>query len=56
MLSGGAGMDTISYTLVIEEVSRVCATSGVIGCTLARPRIPSVPNSLRLGSSVPTRE
>ncbi len=27
---GGAGMDTISYTLVIEEVSRVCATSGVI--------------------------
>ncbi len=27
---GGAGMDTISYTLVIEEISRVCATSGVI--------------------------
>jgi butyryl-CoA dehydrogenase len=27
---GGSGMDTLSYTLVIEEVSRVCATSGVI--------------------------
>jgi butyryl-CoA dehydrogenase len=27
---GGAGMDPLSYTLVIEEVSRVCATSGVI--------------------------
>ena len=27
---GGAGMDTVSYCLVIEEVSRVCATSGVI--------------------------
>src|SRR5437764_10365241 len=27
---GGAGMDTLSYCLVIEEVSRVCATSGVI--------------------------
>ncbi|HEX5759415.1 MAG TPA: acyl-CoA dehydrogenase [Thermoanaerobaculia bacterium] len=27
---GGAGMDTVSYCLAIEEVSRVCATSGVI--------------------------
>jgi butyryl-CoA dehydrogenase len=27
---GGAGMDTLAYTLIIEEVSRVCATSGVI--------------------------
>ena len=27
---GGAGMDAISYCLVIEEISRVCATSGVI--------------------------
>src|SRR5262245_8324458 len=27
---GGAGMDVLSYCLVIEEVSRVCATSGVI--------------------------
>ncbi len=27
---GGAGMDSISYCLVIEEVSRLCATSGVI--------------------------
>jgi butyryl-CoA dehydrogenase len=27
---GGAGMDALSYCLVIEEVSRVCATSGVI--------------------------
>jgi butyryl-CoA dehydrogenase len=27
---GGAGMDTLSYALVIEEISRVCATSGVI--------------------------
>ncbi len=27
---GGAGMDTVSYCLVIEEISRVCASSGVI--------------------------
>ncbi|HEV7515690.1 MAG TPA: acyl-CoA dehydrogenase [Thermoanaerobaculia bacterium] len=27
---GGAGMDAMAYALVIEEVSRVCATSGVI--------------------------
>ncbi|HYG63067.1 MAG TPA: acyl-CoA dehydrogenase [Thermoanaerobaculia bacterium] len=27
---GGAGMDNIAYCLVIEEISRVCATSGVI--------------------------
>jgi butyryl-CoA dehydrogenase len=27
---GGSGMDTISYCVVIEEISRVCATSGVI--------------------------
>ena len=27
---GGAGMDPLSYCLVIEEVSRVCASSGVI--------------------------
>jgi butyryl-CoA dehydrogenase len=27
---GGAGMDPIAYCLVIEEVSRCCATSGVI--------------------------
>lgn len=27
---GGAGMDNVSYCLVIEEISRVCASSGVI--------------------------
>lgn len=27
---GGAGMDALSYCLVIEEVSRVCASTGVI--------------------------
>lgn len=27
---GGSGMDMISYCLVIEEISRACATSGVI--------------------------
>ena len=27
---GGAGMDVLSYTLVIEEISRVCASTGVI--------------------------
>lgn len=27
---GGAGMDALAYCLVIEEVSRACATSGVI--------------------------
>jgi butyryl-CoA dehydrogenase len=27
---GGGGMDTMSYSLVIEEISRACANSGVI--------------------------
>jgi butyryl-CoA dehydrogenase len=27
---GGSGMDVVSYTLVIEEISRVCANMGVI--------------------------
>ncbi len=27
---GGAGMDGISYCLVVEELSRVCATTGVV--------------------------
>ncbi len=27
---GGAGMDQVSYCLVIEEISKVCASSGVI--------------------------
>ncbi|MEM7048068.1 MAG: acyl-CoA dehydrogenase [Acidobacteriota bacterium] len=27
---GGAGMDTVSYCLAIEEISRVCASTGVI--------------------------
>jgi butyryl-CoA dehydrogenase len=27
---GGAGMDHISYTIMIEEISRVCASTGVI--------------------------
>jgi len=27
---GGAGMDTVAYVVAIEEVSRVCASSGVI--------------------------
>jgi len=27
---GGAGMDTTAYTLVVEEISRVCGSSGVI--------------------------
>ncbi|MCP4657606.1 MAG: acyl-CoA dehydrogenase family protein, partial [bacterium] len=27
---GGSGMDGISYCLVVEELSRVCATTGVI--------------------------
>ena len=27
---GGAGMDSLSYCLVIEEISRVCASTGVI--------------------------
>ena len=27
---GGAGMDTVSYCLAIEEISRACASSGVI--------------------------
>jgi butyryl-CoA dehydrogenase len=28
--NGGAGMDHVSYTIVIEEISRVCASTGVI--------------------------
>lgn len=27
---GGAGLDSISYAIVIEELSRVCASTGVI--------------------------
>ena len=27
---GGAGMDTLAYVLVIEELSRACAATGVI--------------------------
>src|SRR2546426_787553 len=27
---GGAGMDTIAYTLVIEELARACASTAVI--------------------------
>ena len=27
---GGAGMDMVSYCVAIEEISRVCASSGVI--------------------------
>ncbi|HTC40864.1 MAG TPA: acyl-CoA dehydrogenase family protein, partial [Candidatus Acidoferrales bacterium] len=27
---GGAGMDHISYAIVVEEISRVCASTGVI--------------------------
>ncbi|MEP6993489.1 MAG: acyl-CoA dehydrogenase family protein [Acidobacteriota bacterium] len=27
---GGSGMDTVSYSIVIEEISRVCANMGVI--------------------------
>ena len=38
---GGAGMDHICYTIVIEEISRVCASTGVIL---------SVQNSLYCGS------
>jgi butyryl-CoA dehydrogenase len=29
-VEGGAGMDHISYAIVIEEISRVCASTGVI--------------------------
>jgi butyryl-CoA dehydrogenase len=27
---GGSGLDTISYAIAMEEISRVCASSGVI--------------------------
>src|SRR6478672_11783387 len=27
---GGAGMDTIAYALALEEISRACASTGVI--------------------------
>src|SRR4029453_8802017 len=27
---GGAGMDTVSYVLALEEISRACASTGVI--------------------------
>ena len=27
---GGSGMDLVSYAIVIEEISRVCANTGVI--------------------------
>src|SRR4030042_6637845 len=27
---GGAGLDTISYSIIVEEISRKCASTGVI--------------------------
>ena len=27
---GGAGLDTVSYTTIVEEISRKCASTGVI--------------------------
>ncbi len=32
---GGSGMDNISYCVVIEEISRYCATSGVVNAGYA---------------------
>ena len=43
---GGAGMDHVCYAIVIEEISRVCASTGVIL---------SVQNSLVLRSDPPLR-
>jgi alkylation response protein AidB-like acyl-CoA dehydrogenase len=30
---GGAGLDTLSYALVVEEINRACASTGVILCS-----------------------
>lgn len=40
MLSGGAGLDYLAYAIAMEEVSRGCASAGVIM---------SVNNSLYIG-------
>jgi butyryl-CoA dehydrogenase len=34
---GGSGMDTVSYSIVIEEISRVCANMGVIHSLVCDP-------------------
>jgi len=30
---GGAGLDVLSYALVVEEINRACASTGVVMCT-----------------------
>src|SRR5437899_11430917 len=30
---GGAGLDTLTYILVVEEINRACASTGVVLCS-----------------------
>jgi len=30
---GGSGLDSLTYTLVLEEINRACASTGVVLCT-----------------------
>src|SRR5919201_4324487 len=30
---GGAGLDVLSYTLIVEEINRACASTGVVLCS-----------------------
>src|SRR5439155_26853266 len=30
---GGAGLDAVSYALIVEEINRACASTGVVLCS-----------------------
>src|SRR5207302_4584308 len=30
---GGSGLDTVSYVLIVEEINRACASTGVVLCS-----------------------
>src|SRR2546422_9884533 len=50
---GGAGLDAISYAIVIEELSRVDASAGVIAAVKNGPRCAPLPD---VGAHRPKRE
>jgi butyryl-CoA dehydrogenase len=44
---GGSGLDTLTYVLVVEEINRACASTGVILCTHASLAVSTI---LRAGN------
>jgi alkylation response protein AidB-like acyl-CoA dehydrogenase len=41
---GGAGLDAVSYVLVLEEINRACASTGVVLCTHVSLAVDSILN------------